>query len=72
MKDQQSTIYPRHPVTPKLRFGIYLDPKNIPLKHCSPQEVFAWMSRDGMISRVPWVVSLLSRVGLVINGLNGL
>ena len=24
---------PRHPVTPKLRFGIYLDPKNIPIKH---------------------------------------
>ena len=31
----------------------YLNPKNIPIKHRSPQEVFAWMSRGPTESR--WI-----------------
>ena len=35
--------HPRHPLPPPEK--VWLDPKNIPIKHRSPQEVFAWMSR---------------------------
>jgi len=35
-----------------LRFGNYLDPKKIPSKHRSPQEVFAWMSTGKY--HLPW------------------
>ena len=46
-----------------LRFGNYLDPKKIPSKHRSPQEVFAWMSTGKY--HLPWEPTFPSFLGVI-------